>query len=362
MEEMIDAEPGLAEPVLAAPEAAELARTIAAAAAAGEPVVVTGCGTSEHAAMGGAAMLREALATRAALAGNGRERAPGGDDALRAEAAAGAHVVARDAFEAAVEPQSGGVLVAVSHEAGTTATLAAARAAAARGARCVLITARPERAPEDLPALATPLRDRSWCHTVGYLSPLLALHAVGCHLRGAAPEPGAARAAIEGVLGRRPVLAERASPLLGCARLLAVGSGADAITARELALKVEEGVHLPVTPLGLEKVLHGHLPACDARTGLVILRLDPRTAGARDARAADLLAAARALRMPAVLVGAEQLPPPPGLPPVAGALLSGAIAAQLLTLELVLAAGTNPDLIRREEPAYAAAAEAAGAG
>jgi hypothetical protein len=45
--------------------------------------------------------------------------------------------------------------------------------------------------------------------------------------------------------------------------------------------------------------------------------------------------------------------------PVAGALLSGAIAAQLLTLELVHALGTNPDLIRREEPAYAAAAAAA---
>ena len=40
-------------------------------------------------------------------------------------------------------------------------------------------------------------------------------------------------------------------------------------------------------------------------------------------------------------------------------LLAGAIALQLLTLELVLAAGTNPDLIRREEDAYKAAAAAA---
>ena len=39
--------------------------------------------------------------------------------------------------------------------------------------------------------------------------------------------------------------------------------------------------------------------------------------------------------------------------------VAGAIALQLLTLELVLAAGTNPDLIRREEPAYKAAAAAA---
>jgi hypothetical protein len=44
---------------------------------------------------------------------------------------------------------------------------------------------------------------------------------------------------------------------------------------------------------------------------------------------------------------------------VPAALLAGAMAAQLLTLELVLAAGTNPDLIRREEEPYRAAAAAA---
>jgi hypothetical protein len=65
------------------------------------------------------------------------------------------------------------------------------------------------------------------------------------------------------------------------------------------------------------------------------------------------------LRMPALRV---ELPPPAGLSPVAGALLCGALAAQLVTLGLVRAAGTNPDLIRREEPAYRAAAEVAGAG
>jgi hypothetical protein len=63
--------------------------------------------------------------------------------------------------------------------------------------------------------------------------------------------------------------------------------------------------------------------------------------------------------MPAV---ALDFGPPPGLPPVAGALLSGAILVQLLTLELVHALGTNPDLIRREEEPYRAAAAVAEAG
>jgi glucosamine--fructose-6-phosphate aminotransferase (isomerizing) len=224
------------------------------------------------------------------------------------------------------------------------------------------VTARPERAPAHALALATPLRDRSWCHTVGYVSPLLALHAVACHLRGAPPDAAAARAVLEAGLARREALAAAAAPLHGCPRLLVVAGGVDEVTARELALKVEEGVHVPTTPLGLEKVLHGHLPGCDERTGLVVLRLDPRAGERRDARADDLLAATTQLQMPSVVVHAGELPWPPALAPVDGALLAGAVALQLLTVALVLAAGTNPDLIRREEPAYRAAAAAAGAG
>jgi glutamine---fructose-6-phosphate transaminase (isomerizing) len=127
---------------------------------------------------------------------------------------------------------------------------------------------------------------------------------------------------------------------------------------------------VPVTPLGIEKVLHGHLPAADERTGVVVLRLDPRDGEARDRRAGNVLAATGALEMPAIVVGAGglgaahdvELTPPEGVPPVAGALLSGAVALQLVTLGLVTAAGTNPDLIRREDPRYRAAAEMAGAG
>jgi hypothetical protein len=38
------------------------------------------------------------------------------------------------------------------------------------------------------------------------------------------------------------------------------------------------------------------------------------------------------------------------------------VALQVLTLELCLALGTNPDLIRREQPLYRQVADAAGAG
>src|SRR3954470_21662653 len=203
MEEMILAEPGIVGTILASEAAREAAAWIEGAA----PVVTTGCGTSEHAAMAGALLL-------------------------------GAR--ARDAFEASLDPQDGGMLIAVSHEGGTEATLAAI--AAARHARTVLITASGSDAA-DL-AIRTPLTDTSWCHTVGYLSPLLAFTAIA----GAGID---ARAIVEDVLSRRERFAEAAAQLAGCDRLLVVAGGADEVTARELALKVEEGVHVPTTPLGM---------------------------------------------------------------------------------------------------------------
>ena len=123
MAEMIAAEPGsrsrVAERVVADGSAAALAAAIRGAAAAGEPVVVTGCGTSEHAAMGAAAILR---------------------DAWRSERAAGRGPVAAQAFELSLDPPAGGLVIGISHEGGTTATMAAMAAARAHGASTALIT------------------------------------------------------------------------------------------------------------------------------------------------------------------------------------------------------------------------------
>ena len=86
-----------------------------------------------------------------------------------------------------------------------------------------------------------------------------------------------------------------------------------------------------------------------------MLRFDPRHAQARDDRAGNLQAAAGVLGLPTATLSA----PVGDLPPAAGALIAGALAMQLLALEVVLARGTNPDLIRREQPRYRAAASTA---
>jgi fructoselysine-6-P-deglycase FrlB-like protein len=311
MEDMILAEPGIVGPILGNPAAAEAADAIRGA----EPLITVGCGTSEHAAMAGAALL------------------PGARS--------------RDAFEAWLDPQDGGALVAVSHEGGTAQTLAALRAA--RNARTVLITAS-ETATADV-VVRTPLHDASWCHTVGYLSPLLSFVAIAGHLGGEVPEVAGI---VDAVLARRADFAALAQRVAGCERLIAVASGLDEITAREISLKIEEGAHVPTTPLGLEKVLHGHLPAADSRTGVVLLRIDRRAAEQRDARAGDFERAVAELGMPVARIDGL-----PGGETPAGTLVAGALALQLFTLELVHAAGTNPDLIRREEEPYRLAAAAA---
>jgi glucosamine--fructose-6-phosphate aminotransferase (isomerizing) len=312
MEEMIQAEATLPREIESAGRLGELL-------AAGGPVLFTGCGTSEHASR-----------ASAAIAGGS----------------------ARDAFEASLDPPREGLVVAVSHDAGTEATLAAATGAAAAGATAVLLTARPEEAPQGLETIATPRRDLSWCHTIGYLSPLLTTA-----LAAGALTVDAAERVIATELGARGRRREDAERLAGATRLLAIGSGVDEITAAELALKIEEGTHVPTTPLGTEKSLHGHLPAADATTGVVLLRFDPSYAGERDARAGNLAAATAVLDMPLVELRPQE--PPAG---AAEALLAGAIALQLLTLELTHVLGTNPDLIRREDERYRRVAEAAGAG
>lgn len=324
MEEMIWAQLDLPGQIASSADAARLASHVRKAVDAGEPVLFTGCGTSEHAA-------------RAA-------------QAIVADAFPDATLASRDAFETRLALPAGGLVVAISHEAGTAATLDAARGASDAGARVVLITAQPERAPAGVEPIRTPLHDRSWCHTVAYLSPLL-LHACFAGLG-----PRRARELIAAQLAARSQRHQNAGRLASCGRLLVVGSGVDEITAAELALKVEEAARVPATPLGAEKVLHGHLPAADRDTGLVLLRFDPDHRGERDRRSADVAAAASVLDMPTVALGARDAVTR------AEALLAGAVALQLLTLELCLTAGTNPDLIRREQPLYRQVAEAARAG
>ena len=359
MTEMISAEPALAERLVrtlaADPAVWALAEDLRDAASANEPIVLTGCGTSEHAAMVGAALL---------------------DDALRVAGRPDPRVGSLQAFELLGRAPAGGVLIGVSHEGGTWATNEALRQAADAGARTALITVS-ERSPGAAIAgrvVPTGEQDQSWCHTVGYLSPMLAFAVLAGMLRGDVPDPVAARALLDSA-DHAATAESMAAALAHCRRILVVGSGVDYAAARELALKIEEGAHLPATALQLETLRHGHLGAADADTGLVLVLTDGEGRGAVVVeRATAVLRSAAALGMPAAaIVGADlgdDLPldlTPAGraatpmttrLPRLVAAAIGAAMPIQLLAERLARARGTNPDTIGREDPRQAAAAEA----
>src|SRR4051812_35510040 len=203
MSEMIEAEPSLAQPIAGDPAVSELAAAVKRAHGAGERVVVTGCGTSGHAA--------EAVAE---LLSHGLGLPPGG-------------VEMRQAFEAALAPWPGGLCIGISHEGETAATLEALAAARGAGAATALITSEPGARRHAELSVVTPLRDRSWCHTVGYLSPLLVGAATSEALRGAALPGSAVEELLAAALGLRRAAGEVGGRLHGARQLVAVGSGCD---------------------------------------------------------------------------------------------------------------------------------------
>ncbi len=370
MAEMIAAEPALvariASRLAADGSAARLAQAVRAAAVAREPVLVTGCGTSEHAAQAVAEVLREAWRATG-LPGRGPE--------------------AVQAFELSLDPPGGGLVIGVSHEGGTAATIAALDAARSGGARTALITASaaaPASAAAEI-VLGTVELDRSWCHTVGYVSPIAAGAAVAALLAGGTIEADRLRARVADGVGAASAARpddSRANLAIGNAiaaarHLIVVGSGADRVSARELTLKVEEASYLPSAMRDLETFLHGHLPATGADTALVLVLLEREAPDARIRRARQALAAAGAVGIrAAAILGADAaqaipvdltpagrivVPEAPDLPDAMAALLGAAGPLQLITLAIAAARGTNPDPIRRDDPAYLRAAELADA-
>ena len=363
MTEMIAAEPALAERLLGRLAARDsgawrLAAAIREVATAGGSIVVTGCGTSEHGALGVAEILGEAMSDAGV---------------------AGPRPVAAQAFELALDPPSSGLVIGVSHEGGTAATNRALEAGRAAGARTAIVTVS-DRSPGATIAdvvVTTEELDQSWCHTVGYVSPLLAAAAIGAALRGVPVDAAAVRRLMaEGA--RDTATAEAMAATLADARhVIVIASGADRTAGRELTLKIEEAAWIPTAYRDLETFLHGHLPATGEATGLVLILADGRGREERLARARQALAAAGAIGVSCAAIvssgagdaieasltraGRLVVPETPALPAAVAALLATATPLQLLTERIARARGTDPDPIRRDDARYrAAAAQAEG--
>jgi glucosamine--fructose-6-phosphate aminotransferase (isomerizing) len=358
MEEMVAAQPALVETLLNSPpsDTSAAAEAIAAALKHNRPVIVCGCGTSEHAAHGVAALLSAAVAPQQSVL-----------------------VQARPALSAAMDPAPGGACLAVSHDGETRASTLALLAAREAGALTIAITHRRDasvaRAAERV--LITPRHDDSWCHTLAYTSALAVGAALARGLGPFAAKPDAARELLERAT-KSTNAASIADPLADRRVVLCAGADADHTTARELALKAAEGARLPTLALELETVLHGQLAAHDPADALILVAITDRPERGRLVRRAGHVArAAAAIGLPVAallsdtcdrMLAAEltpagrlvtELADPTLVDPRLAGLLAGAGALQTLTLELAHARHTNPDLIRREQAPYRRAAQEA---
>ena len=156
MEDMIDAQVTLPEALSEslATSAPRLAEMLHSAADAGEPVVVSAVGTSGHSARAVALILNDAMGESAVAAGPAE---------------------ARESADQALAPRRKGLCIAISHGGLSKSTVRALTAARIAGARTALITAAGRTPARDLAdvVLMTPLRDKSYCHTVGYTAPML---------------------------------------------------------------------------------------------------------------------------------------------------------------------------------------------
>ena len=230
------------------------------------------------------------------------------------------------ALEAVLAPPRADVLVCVSHEGTTALTLEAARAF--RGSVWA-VTGAPEsplaRVCDEV-VVCTPEVETSWCHTASYTCAVAALAA----LRG--EDVSWLADAVE------EVLAGPRLPVSEHERWLVVGAGRDWPTAQEAVLKLREGTFVVAEAHQTEQLLHGHLAAVDERVRAFVLEGQGRAAE----RARGAVAALRELGCDATLV--------PTPHPVVDV-----VPFQLLTLDLALDRGVDPDRIRRDDERWARA-------
>jgi len=222
------------------------------------------------------------------------------------------------------------LLVLVSHEGETPLTLEAARAWS--GPRW-LVTGKADGPIAELcdeVVVCTPEIEESWCHTASYTSAVAAIAA----LRG--EDIGWLASAVEEALAAPlPEVGEQE-------RFLVAGAGRELATAHEAVLKLREGAWVAAEAYETEQLLHGYLAAVDESVRAFVLEGE----GVAAERAAAAAAALRALGCEVDLVATRH--------PVVDI-----VRFQRLTVELAERRGREPDRIRRHDPRWAAAAEAA---
>lgn len=329
MHDMIRAQPGFVQETLSR------LRDLDAPAFLGTPrwIVVTGCGTSFHAALLGARMLQEALGDRTVV-----------------------HPIHAYDLLHGTDVPSDSVVLGVSHS-GTTSTTnqalgLARRSGAVTRAICGLSGTAMEDVAEEVLVTGS-VHDHSWANTMSYTTQLTAF---GRLAEGLSSEP---EDLLPGGLEGVPRMVGKALTCEAAVRRLAkrvarhervtfLGSGLDEVTALEAALKIRETCSFPASGYHVEQFLHGPFLSLDRREAVVALRSrqdDEREVEilrgvARTGASVTLVGEARGTQIP--LPRAERLLRP----------IVSVVPLQFLAYYVALEKKRNPDIMRSEDPRY----------
>ncbi len=261
------------------------------------------------------------------------------------------------------DPGARSGLVVVSHRGSKRYSVAALAKARAGGGVSVAVTGRDS---EGLDAadhvLRTVDQEASACHTVSYTSSLLLLAALAAAIGKDAEVPRALQEIPDmlALLLGQESWEELAARFAGRRRYWFVGGGPNTATAYEAALKMSEANYASAVGVNCEQFLHGAWAALDP-DDLVVVIAPP---GPAHARCLDAARVAKEVGAPVVALAHEDdavagalatetiaLPPVPEL-------LSPILAIvplQLFTYHLAVVRGANPDVMRADQPAHARA-------
>lgn len=305
-------------------------------------VFVVGLGTSYHAALVGAWLLRAAGADARAILSF--------DFAL---------------YPATLEMRPDDAVVVMAHTG--TKRYSGESMARSRAAGVIVISVGSLTAehPDSQLVLRTVEREKSAAFTASHLGAMTVLAQVATALgeRKNAAHVGSFRAAlerlpeqVEEVLARQDEVAPAAHEAVA-RRIYAAGAGPNEATALESVIKVREAAFGNIDALALEQFLHGPMVAVNAGD-LVVLVNVPGAAAQRVEEAAVVFDALGA-RLWLVGDGVAVTPTAmvfrlPEIPELLSPLLA-VVPMQLLAYQMAVLKGVHPDLFRRDDPRYAAA-------
>ncbi|MGI8553229.1 MAG: SIS domain-containing protein [Dehalococcoidia bacterium] len=305
-------------------------------------IFCVGIGTSYHAALVGAWLLR----------------------------AAGADARAVSSLDFALYPEAGGLqgddaVIIMAHSGVKHYSSEALARAKAAGATVISVGSLTAEHPGSQLVLRTVEREKSAAFTASHLAAMTVLAQVATLL--GEGRTAIATAGFREALGRLPeqiaeVLSREADvePIAREAvdrRIYAVGAGPNEATATEAVIKVREAAQGWIDGLAIEQFLHGPLVAVNAGD-LVLIVTVPGRASERVAQIARVLAAIGA-RLWLIGTAVDNLAnatvfPLPEIAELISPLLA-VVPVQIFAYQMAVARGINPDLFRRDDARYAAA-------